>query len=439
MDKIKNQLNSEKLIEIADKFGTPAYVYEEKKIRENYKEFTQAFKTRYEKVKICYAYKANTNLAICNILRQEGAGADVLSIGELQIARDIGIEAENIILTSTGKTDAEIELAISNDVVINIDSIQEIGVVNEIAKSMNKTAKVSIRVNPGVNPKTHPKIATGLKESKFGVHIESPFDYRRRLSRKPANGQAMEAYRLAQKMENLKVVGIHLHIGSQILETDSFKDAAEKVCEFILKLKKEKILLKFVDLGGGLGISYTGEEVVGPGDLAEAIIPLIKKLNENLNYDIELLLEPGRRIVGNAGMLLTRVLFIKETPYKKFVHVDSGFTALIRPAMYAAYHRVIVVNKLDEDSTETYTIAGNLCESGDIFAQDRVLPKIKRGDLIGILDAGAYGFAMASNYNSRTRPCEILIRENGTIDIIRKRENYDDLLEHQRVPKDLLE
>ncbi|PKP52019.1 MAG: diaminopimelate decarboxylase, partial [Candidatus Altiarchaeales archaeon HGW-Altiarchaeales-3] len=299
--------------------------------------------------------------------------------------------------------------------------------VNEIAAAMEKTAKISIRVNPSVNPKTHPKIATGLKESKFGIHIES--------------GQAFDAYKLAQKLENLETVGIHSHIGSQILETDSFKDAAEKVCEFVLKLNDEGIKLKFINLGGGLGISYTGEDIISPSELADAVIPAIENLNKNLDNDsgIELWLEPGRRIVGSAGIFITRVLAVKETPYKKFVNVDSGFTALIRPAMYDAYHRVVVINKLDEPSCETYTIAGNLCESGDIFARDRKLPEVERGDLIGILDTGAYGFAMASNYNSRVRPCEVLIRENGEIDLIRKREHYDDLLMHQFVPEDLKE
>jgi len=418
-----NNINPKKLTEIADKFGTPVYVYDEEKIRRNYREFYDAFKKRYGNVKICYAYKANTNLAICNILRQEGAGADVLSIGELQTALDIGIKPGDIILTSTGKTDAEIELAVERDVTVNIDSIQEIYVVNDIAKSMNKTAEVSIRVNPSVNPDTHPKIATGLRESKFGIHIES--------------GQAMDAYKLAKKMENLEVAGIHAHIGSQILETGSFGDSAEKVCEFILKLKDEGIKLKFINLGGGLGISYTGEDVIGPGELADSVVPVIEKLNENLNYDINLMLEPGRRIIGDAGILLTRVLYVKDAPCKKFVNVDSGFTSLIRPAMYDAYHRVVVVNKYDKEKTETYTIAGNLCESGDIFARDRELPVVERGDLIGILDAGAYGFAMASNYNSRVRPCEVLIRKNKKFDLIRKRENYDDLLKHQRVPGDL--
>jgi len=418
-----NNINPKKLTEIADKFGTPVYVYDEEKIRRNYREFYDAFKKRYGNVKICYAYKANTNLAICNILRQEGAGADVLSIGELQTALDIGIKPGDIILTSTGKTDAEIELAVERDVTVNIDSIQEIYVVNDIAKSMNKTAEVSIRVNPSVNPDTHPKIATGLRESKFGIHIES--------------GQAMDAYKLAKKMENLEVAGIHAHIGSQILETGSFGDSAEKVCEFILKLKDEGIKLKFINLGGGLGISYTGEDVIGPGELADSVVPVIEKLNENLNYDINLMLEPGRRIIGDAGILLTRVLYVKDAPCKKFVNVDSGFTSLIRPAMYDAYHRVVVVNKYDKEKTETYTIAGNLCESGDIFARDRELPEVIRGDLIGILDAGAYGFAMASNYNSRVRPCEVLIRKNKKFDLIRKRENYDDLLKHQRVPGDL--
>jgi diaminopimelate decarboxylase len=207
MAQTENRINSKKkLMEIAGKFGTPAYVYEEKKIRDNYREFYNAFKKRYDDVKICYAYKANTSLAICNILREEGAGADVLSIGELQIALDIGILPDNIILTSTGKTDDEIALAVRNDVTVNIDSISEISVVDEIAGSMNKTAKISIRVNPSVNPNTHPKIATGLKSSKFGVHIDG--------------GQAMGAYLLAKNMKNLEIAGIHSHIGSQILETE---------------------------------------------------------------------------------------------------------------------------------------------------------------------------------------------------------------------------
>ena len=333
MAQTENSINSKKLMEIAGKFKTPAYVYEEKKIRDNYREFYNAFKKRYDNVKICYAYKANTSLAICNILREEGAGADVLSIGELRTALDIGILPDDIILTSTGKTDDEITLAVRNDVTVNIDSIPEISVVDESAGGMNKTAKISIRVNPSVNPNTHPKIATGLKGSKFGVHIESPFDYRQSLGGKPANGQAMEAYKIAKNMKNLEIAGIHSHIGSQILETESFREACKKVCEFVLNLKDEGIKLKFIDLGGGLGISYTGEPVIGPDELAEVIIPVIKKLNENSGYDIELWFEPGRRIVGNSGILLTRVLGVKETPYKKFVNVDCGFTSLIRPAM----------------------------------------------------------------------------------------------------------
>ena len=416
---------SKNLSELAERFETPLYVYDEEKIRKNYREFYQAFKSQYREygVKILYAYKANSSLAICHILRQEGAGADVISGGELHTALRVGVKPSDIIFTSSAKTPTELKFAVDKGVIINIDSLDELKTLNKILKEEKKTAKISFRINPSINPKTHPKISTGLKESKFGIHI--------------ANNLAFDAYKLATKL-SVEIVGVHTHIGSQITETKPFEDSAKKIMDFVLKLKRDLDLeLKFIDLGGGLGIPYHGEEIIRPADLSSAITPIIREGNEKLGYEPELWLEPGRYLVGPAGILLTRVQSVKKTPYKKFVNVDAGFNTLLRPAMYDAYHRVTVVNKMNQESTETYDIAGNVCESGDILARDRKLPLIEINDLIAFLDVGAYGFSMTSQYNSRPIPAEILIRKES-VEIIRKRGTYLDLFVHQKVPEDLL-
>ncbi len=409
-------LKSEKLKEIAERFATPVYVYDEGQIRQRFRHFKSAF-DKHGGAKVCYAYKANSNLAICEILRQEGAGADVLSEGELKTALEVGVKPEDMILTSTGKTDDEIRLAVENNVVINVDSPYELDVINELAGGLKRRAKISVRINPSVDPKTHPKIATGIKASKFGIHVEG--------------GLALRAYKKAKSLENLEIVGLHVHIGSQILETSPFVEAAKKAVEFAKELQKEGIKLRFIDMGGGMGIPYKGEACIGPEEYADAICPEIKKLG----YGVELWLEPGRYIVGPAGVLVTRVLGVKETPYKNFINVDCGFTTLVRPAMYDAYHEVEVMDK--QYPKKTYDVAGNLCESGDILARDRKLPAAERGDLLAIKDAGAYGFAMASNYNSRLRPPEILVRENGKVEVIRERETMEDLYGGQKVPEGL--
>lgn len=413
------------MIEIAQKFGTPVYVYYEDIIRRNYQEFHSAFEERYKKVKILYAYKANSNLSICHILKQEDAGADAVSGGELRTALKIGIPSGSIIFTNNSKTEEELQLASDSDIIVNIDSLDELQLLWKISNKNKRKGKISFRINPNVDPKTHAKIATGLEESKFGIHIE--------------NDLAFNAYKLAREMQGIEILGIHMHIGSQITEVSPFVDATERLMEFVLRLKNRLgIKLRFIDIGGGLGIPYKGERVATPKDLANAIVPVIKKWNIKLGYEPELWLEPGRYLVGNSGILLCKVQSVKETPIKKFVNVDAGFNTLLRPSMYNAYHRIQVLGKENESkSNEKYDIAGNVCESSDILAKERKLPRVNVGDIIAILDTGAYGFSMSSHYNLRPLPAEVLIRLNGSVELIRKRESLEDLFLHQKVPEDL--
>lgn len=417
------QIADDRLFEIVKEFGTPLYLYHESAIRENYSEFYSAFSSLYPKSKVLYAYKANSSLAICHILRQEGAGADVVSGGELRTALEIGVKPENIIFTNNAKTREDLLQALNSGIVINLDSLQELNLLNKLSIEEKKKARISFRVNPSVSPDTHPKIATGIRNSKFGFHLEEDI--------------AFGAYQLANEMENLEIVGIHTHIGSQILDTGVFNEAAEKIMEFCLRLKDGLSLeLKFVDLGGGLGIPYRGGEGTRPEKLAKGVVKVIQKWNKKLGYEPELWLEPGRYLVGTAGILLAKVQSVKKTPYKNFINLDAGFNTLMRPGMYEAYHRVRILGK-KKGHLEVYDIAGNICESGDILARDRKLPGVKKGDIIAIMDAGAYGFSMSSQYNLRPRPAEVLVREKG-VELIREREEWEDLFGHQKVPGDLL-
>ena len=416
--------SSDTLKKIAEEFGTPAYVYYEERLIRNYREFYSAFKKRYSTVKILYAYKANTSLALCSILKRQGAGADVVSGGELLTARKLGLEGKDIMYTNNSKTTEEIGYALESGVIINADSVPDLMMIQDEASKKKKTAKISFRINPGVDPKTHAKIATGLKGSKFGVHIDRE--------------DAFNAYKAASSLENIQIAGVQTHIGSQIKEVAPFVDAAEKVMEFALRLKKDlNLKLEYVDLGGGLGVPYQEEKTAKPEDLAAAVVPVIEKWNKLLGYEPALWLEPGRYLVANTGMVLTRVQTVKETPYKKFINTDAGFNTLIRPAMYDAYHRIEIVGKEKEPKTEKYDVAGNVCESGDLFAKDRMLPKAQAGDLLAIMDAGAYGYSMAGRYNTRMMPPEVLIRSNGKYELIREREKLEDHYKYQKIPKDL--
>jgi len=408
------------LVELAERYGTPLYVYDEQRIRQRYREFRRAFSS-YSPVEVYYACKANSALAILRVLYEEGAGADIVSEGELFLALKAGFEAEKIIFTGNCKTDRELEAAVEAGVTVNLDSLDELERLDAIAGELGREVRVCFRVNPEVSPETHPHLATGLRESKFGLHEKL----------------VVEAYRRAAECRNLRVTGIHMHIGSQITSTSPFLEAAGRLFDIAGRLKRELgIELEFADLGGGVGIRYTAEQsFITPEQLASEMLPLIeRKLEEHGLGRMKLIFEPGRYIVGDAGVLLTKVHTVKETPYKVFAGCDAGFNLLLRPAMYGAHHEVVVASRASAEPETVVTFAGNLCESGDILARDRHVPAVRRGDVVAVLDAGAYGFAMSSQYNSRPRCAEVLVKE-GRAELIRQAESLEDLLAKQRLPE----
>jgi diaminopimelate decarboxylase len=406
---------------VATEVGTPFYLYSHRTLLENYRSFHSGL----GKIShlICYAFKANSNSTLCKILLNAGGGAEVASLGELRQALELGVPSTKIILNGNGKTIEEMELAIKSDILmINVDSFEELVLLNQIAGRLGKKARIALRINPEVEPHIHPYIATGVKKGKFGFELQ----------------RAVEGYKLAKKLENLEICGIHMHIGSQITKIEPFIKGLRKLVTISDKLKEMGIKLEYVNVGGGLGISYRNERPPTPASYARALIPLIKKIGAKGVF------EPGRAIVGNTGILVTRVLYIKEMFSKKFIVVDAGMSDFIRPTLYNAYHEIKPVRvegvtkgrwELEKPSfwppsTRKVMVAdvvGPICESGDFFAKDRALPKVVAGDLLAIFCAGAYGFTMSSNYNFRLRPCEILVRKEK-YNIIRKRETYQDLI-----------
>jgi diaminopimelate decarboxylase len=406
---------------VADEVGTPFYLYSHGTLLENYRSFQRALgKIRHL---VCYAFKANSNSTLCKILAKAGSGAEVTSLAELRQALELGVPGRKIILNGNGKTIEEMELALKSDILmINVDSFEELVLLNRVAVRLGKKARIALRINPDIEPDTHPYIATGIRKGKFGFGLD----------------RAVEGYKLTKKLENLEICGIHMHIGSQITRIEPFVRGLKKLIPVSDKLKEIGINLEYVNVGGGLGITYCNERPPTPASYARALIPLIKKIGSRGIF------EPGRAIVGNAGILITKVLYMKEMFSKKFVVVDAGMSDFIRPALYDAYHEIKPV-KLEEvmkgrcvlerpsflpSATRKVMVAdvvGPICESGDFFAKDRALPKVAAGDLLAIFCAGAYGFAMSSNYNFRCRPAEILIRKKG-YDIIRQRETYQDLI-----------
>ncbi len=403
-------------VQLARQYGTPLYVTDEERIRANYRRFTTAF----PEADIYYAVKANGNLAVLRILAQEGAGADVFSDGELYAALLAGIKPDRILFNGNAKTDAELSMACETGVRVSVDSLDELRALSAIASEAGTVIEIAFRVNPEVSPHTHPKIATGLATSKFGI----------------PHAKVLACYAEALSLEGVRPVGIHCHIGSQILELSPFAEMMTKMMELVATLKtKLKLELDFIDVGSGLGIPYTGVAPT-PSDLANVILPIFIARSQALDIRSRLILEPGRYIVGDAAVLLCTVNVVKEA-HHTFVGVDAGFNLLLRPTLYDAYHEVIVANKLDEMPSRTYTIAGPICESGDILAKDRYLPAIEKGDCIAILDVGAYGFAMSSQYNGRRRSAEVLVN-GGAVTSIRRREEYSDLLTGQVIPPHLL-
>lgn len=387
---------------LAQKYGTPLYIYDFNHIKERYNELKNAFSGR--KSLVCYAVKANSNLSILRHLANLGAGFDCVSIGEVKRALMAGAKPYQVIFSGVGKSDDEIKTALNSDILmLNLESEAELDRVETIAKELNKTARISIRINPDVDAKTHPYISTGLNENKFGVDVMS----------------AKKMYLKAKNSAHIEPVGVHFHIGSQITEISSIIEAANIVAKVVSELKALEIDIKFFDVGGGVGIVYDDEKNVSLYDYAQGILAALKGL------DVTIVCEPGRFIVGNAGVLLSSVLYEKFNKNRRFVVVDAAMNDLIRPSLYDAHHGVEFLGKSTEISP--CDIVGPICESGDFLAKNLNLPKCQSGDLILIKSAGAYGFSMSSNYNTRPRAAEIGI-EDGKDRLIRRREKFEDLI-----------
>ena len=388
--------------ELANKYQTPYYVYDFDYITKQYGELKSAFRAR--KSLIAYAVKANSNLSVIKHLANLGAGADCVSIGEVKRALKAGIPSYKIIFSGVGKSDDEIKEALNLDILlINVESAEELNRVETISKELNKVARISIRVNPNIDPKTHPYISTGLHENKFGVDIDT----------------AKRMYIQCKNSESLEPTGIHCHIGSQLTQLQPIKDAVKIVADLVRNLKAIKIELSFMDVGGGLGIVYKDETLIDTYEYTQSILDVM------FGLDLTVICEPGRFIVGNSGVFVTKVLYEKVNGNKRFIIVDGAMNDLIRPALYNAYHRIEVLN--DNKEFSDCNLVGPVCESGDFFAKNIELPKTTHNDLIAIYSAGAYGFTMASNYNTRGRVAEIAV-ENGVDRLIRKRETFEDLI-----------
>ncbi len=403
---------------LADRFGTPLYVTDQDCIVSKYREYHAALGSHHPKVKVLYAAKANGNLAIMKALAREGAGADIFSSGELHLALAAGIPHDMLLFNGSSKSQRDLRLAVEHDIAVSVDSLDELFQLENVAKGMGRTARIAFRVNPALEVPTHPKIATGLATSKFGI----------------AHHLIPSAYKEALGCTHIRPVGIHCHIGSQILDLEPFRKAAEVMMRIVADLVAMGIELEFIDLGGGLGIPYRhGTEMApGPAEYAAAVAPIVKKGAEALGIHPELWVEPGRSLVADSTVLLCRVNSVKKA-HKNFVNVDAGFNLLVRPVMYNSYHEIVLAHGVNHIPEETYTITGPICETGDILASDRRLPLIKAGDLIAILDAGAYGFSMSSQYNARPRCAEVIIHE-GTPALMRRAETIDDLTTTMRTP-----
>ncbi len=400
-------------VELIEQYGSPLYVTNEERLRANFRRYSDAFPN----ADLYYAAKANANFTILKIMADEGAGADVFSDGELYMALLAGIPKEKVLFNGNSKSDSELLMAVKTGVRVSLDSLDELRTLSTIAKNEGAVVDISFRVNPDVSPDTHPKISTGLRTSKFGV----PHD------------EVVRAYKEALDLPGVNPVGIHCHIGSQILDITPFAEAMTKMMDLVEQVSRLGAELEFVDVGSGLGIPYEkGIDVPTPQDLADLILPIFNERCKAEGISPKLILEPGRYVAADSTVLLTTVNTMKDAA-KKFVGVDAGFNLMIRPAMYDSYQHVIVANKADAPVKDIYSIAGPICETGDILAHDRELPEIEKGDIIAVLDAGAYGFSMSSQYNGRVRCAEVLVND-GDVDVIRKRETYDDLLANQILP-----
>ncbi len=403
----KLHVESVSLERIAVEFGTPCYVYSHATLIAAYREFDSAFAGRDHL--ICYAVKANSNLAILNLFARLGSGFDIVSGGELKRVLNAGGDPQKVVFSGVGKHPEEMRAALAAGIFcFNVESEAELLRLNQIAAEMNRLAPVSLRVNPDVDARTHPYISTGLKENKFGI----PFD------------EAEKLYLSAQQFSNIRFTGLDCHIGSQLTELNPFIEAAEKVLALLARLEAQGSRIEHLDLGGGLGIRYSSETPPLARDYVTALCAKIGQRSQRI------LIEPGRALVGNSGLLLTRVEYLKHTPYRDFAIVDAAMNDLIRPALYDAYHEVLPVT-VSEENAKMYQIVGPVCETGDFLGHDRRL-SLRQGDLLAVMSAGAYGMSMSSNYNTRPRAAEVMV-EGDHIHLIRERESVEQLIAHERI------
>lgn len=398
------------LASLVKEVGTPCYVYSHATLEQHFKVFDGAFASVPHLT--CFSVKSNSNIAILSLFGTLGGGVDIVSGGELFRARRAGIPPERIVYSGVGKTRQEIDFALREGILMfNIESTQELEAIDTRAEALGVRAPVAMRVNPDVDPKTHPYISTGMKKNKFGIDIDS----------------AIKAYTWAKSLDHLEILGLDCHIGSQLTEISPFVDALKRLRVLIERLKDIGIAIRFLDLGGGLGIVYDQETPPHPLQYASAI------MEELSGLDCTLIFEPGRVIVGNAGVLVGKVLYTKRTANKNFVIFDAAMNDLVRPSLYGSYHQILPLRK-QEGETEIVDVVGPICESGDFLAKDRGLPMAQPGDYFAVMSAGAYGFTMSSNYNSRPRCPEILIA-GSEHHVIRKRETWDDLTRGESIPE----
>lgn len=402
------------LPELAKAYGTPTYIYSASVIRQQYNNLKDALAKALPADKqplLCYACKANTNIALLKLLQTLGSGLEIVSEGELAKGLAAGFKGEQIISTSYGKVDAEIKACLNADIhQLNIESVPELHHVNKVAGEMGKVADVVFRLNPNVSGGGHHKISTGRKRDKFGLSAE----------------RILEIYKIAAELPNVNPVGLAVHIGSQVSNVSAFKPAFEKLSDMVKTLRGEGYSVERLDIGGGFPIIYNDEKLLDLQEYANWVRDII------LPLDVQIQMEPGRYMVGNAGILLSETTYIKETGERDFLVLDAGMNDLIRPTLYEAYHKITPVQNFGREE-KTYDVVGPICESGDIFAEQRPMPQVKDGELVAIHSAGAYGFAMAGNYNTRPLPAEILV-DGDKVAIIRKRQTIQDIMKDESIP-----
>ncbi len=398
--------------EIAEKIGTPTFVYSSATINHHMALFEEAFQD-YPHL-FCYSMKANPNLSVLAIMVKRGWGVDIVSGGELFRALKAGIDPKKIVYAGVGKTEKEIGEAIDAGIfLINVESEEELQTINKIGRKKEKEVSVALRINPEIEPETHQHIATGKKGTKFGLSFE----------------QARNIFSKSQEMGNIKIKGLHMHIGSQIISIKPYEEALNKMADFIEELKRNNISIQWLNIGGGMGIIYKEETPPAPSEFAQRILPIARKT------ECKLIIEPGRFIVGNAGILVSKVLRVKKREDKNFIIVDAGMDNLIRVALYDAHHEILPEEQ--KEGTINADVVGPVCESGDFFAKNRLIPPFKEGDYLAIASAGAYSFSMSSNYNSRPRAAEVLV-DNSRCYLIRRRESYLDLIQGESISSRLL-